>query len=174
MKLIYRSLSIILVLNTGIIFSQTNTNPKPPKEDDVTRLQSCDAFNSLEDGQPTPPGELEFRILPTFAYSKAESQIMGIEPELEYTPKSKSKFLENSQLLASFFLEHDGTDNSGQLNLGFNQRWIKDGGKKSSRPTIGTLLEINFPLPGLRNTPAFREGSKAGSFVKMTAVFANF
>ena len=174
MKSIYRNLFIVLVLNTGIIFSQTNNDKKEPKEDDVTRLQSCDAFNSLEDGQPTPPGELEFRVLPTFAFSKAESQIIGIEPEVEYTPKSKSKFLENSQLLASFFLEHDGTDNSGQLNLGFNERWIKDGGKKSLRPTIGTLLEINFPLPGLRNTPAFTEGSKAGSFVKMTAVLAKF
>lgn len=144
------------------------------KEDNVTRLQSCDAFNSLEDGQPTPPGYLEFRLLPTYAYSKAESQIMGIEPEVEYTPESKYAFLENAQVLASFFLEHDGTDNSGQLNLGYNQRWLKDAGKGKFRPTVGTLLEVNFPLPGLRNTTAFREGSKAGNFVKLTAVYAKF
>jgi hypothetical protein len=157
----------------GKSFSQKNDSIAP-KEDNVTRLQSCDAFNSLEDGQPTPPGFLEFRALPTFAYSRAESQIIGIEPELEFTPKSKCKFLENSQLLASFFLEHDGTDNSGQLNLGWNQRWIKDGGKDHFKPTIGTLLEVNFPLPGLRNTEPFINGSKAGSYVKITGVYAKF
>ena len=60
------------------------------------------------------------------------------------------------------------------MNLGWNQRRIKDGGKKSARPTIGNLFEVNFPLPGLRNTTPFINGSKAGSFVKMTAVFAKF
>ncbi|MEP6699880.1 MAG: hypothetical protein ABJA85_01130 [Bacteroidota bacterium] len=146
---------------------------KTDKEDPVTRLQSADAFNSLEDGQPTPPGYVEFRLLPTWAYSRAENNIFGIEPEIEYTPKG-GKFLENAQVLASFFLEHDGTDNSGQLNLGWNQRWIKDAGPDKFQPTFGTLVEINFPLPGLRNTTAFKEGSKAGSFVKITAVIAKF
>ena len=144
-----------------------------PKEDSVTYLQSADAFNSLEDGQPTPPGFLEFRVLPTYAYSRAENTIIGIEPELEYTPRGSS-FARNSQLLASFFLEHDGTDNSGQLNLGWNQRWVKDGGRRSSTPTFATLVEVNFPLPGLRNTEAFINGSKAGSFAKITGVFAKF
>lgn len=143
------------------------------KEDPVTRFQSADAFNSLEDGQPTPPGFLEFRILPTWAYSRAENNIFGIEPELEYTPRG-SKFLQNAQFLASFFLEHDGTDNSGQLNLGWNQRWVKDAGPNKATPTFGTLVEVNFPLPGLRNSPAFLEGSKAGSFVKITGVLAKF
>ena len=137
------------------------------KEDYVTRLQSADAFNTLEDGQPTPPGYVEFRALPTIAYSRAENYIIGIEPEIEFTPKG-GKFVENGQLLASFFLEHDGTDNSGQLNLGWNQRWVTDGGPGKFKPTLGTLVEVNFPLPGLRTTDAFLEGSKAGSFVKIT------
>ncbi len=145
-----------------------------PKEDNVTRLQSCDAFNSLEDGQPTPPGFLEFRALPTFAYSRAENQIIGIEPELEYTPRSKNKMLENAQLLASFFLEHDGTDNSGQLNLGWNERWVSDAGKGHAQPTLATLVEVNFPLPGLRTTEPFLNGSKAGNFLKITGVYAKF
>ena len=73
-------LFIFLVAATGNVFSQKTTDvPKKDtseaKEDDVTRLQSCDAFNSLEDGQPTPPGFLEFRMLPTYAYSKAEFSI---------------------------------------------------------------------------------------------------
>lgn len=95
MKSIYRYLLLFLVLHTGTVFLQnsTATDSSEPKEDNVTRLQSCDAFNSLEDGQPTPPRKLEVRVLPTFAYSKAESQIIGIEPELEFTPKSKSQFL---------------------------------------------------------------------------------
>lgn len=166
-----------ILFTTVSTFAQTDTesaNSKKEKEDDVTRTQSCDAFNSLEDGQPTPPGFVEFRLLPTFAYSKAEHQIIGVEPEVEYTPKSKSAFLENAQVLASFFLEHDGTDNSGQLNLGYNQRWIKDAGKGKFRPTIGTLLEVNFPLPGLKNTTPFIEGSKAGNFIKLTAVYAKY
>lgn len=143
------------------------------KEDGVTRLQSADAFNTLEDGQPTPPGLIEFRALPTLAYSRAETYIIGVEPEVEFTPKGNS-FVENGQLLASFFLEHDGTDNSGQLNLGWNQRWVTDGGPGKFKPTLGTLVEVNFPLPGLRNTDAFLEGSKAGSFVKITGVYAKF
>lgn len=173
----YITLLILFVFSSGKAFSQNSDikeDSLEAKEDNVTRLQSCDAFNSLEDGQPTPPGFLEFRILPTYAFSLAESQIIGVEPELEFTPKSKSKFLENSQVLASFFLEHDGTDNSGQLNLGWNQRWLKDGGKGTFKPTIGTLVEVNFPLPGLRTTPAFINGSKAGNFVKVTAVYAKF
>jgi hypothetical protein len=162
---------------SGIAFSQ-NSDVKEdalePKEDSVTLLQSCDAFNSLEDGQPTPPGFLEFRMLPTYAYSRAENVIAGIEPELEFTPSSRFKMIENSQLLASFFLEHDGTDNSGQLNLGWNQRWVTDGGRGKFKPTLATLVEVNFPLPGLRTTPAFINGSKAGNFVKITAVYAKF
>lgn len=100
-----------LLLTAVSSFAQTEeiSNSKKEKEDEVTRTQFCDAFNSLEDGQPTPPGYVEFRLLPTFAYSKAEHQIIGVEPEVEYTPKSKHAFLENAQLLASFFLEHDGT-----------------------------------------------------------------
>jgi hypothetical protein len=172
-------LLLLILFSVGNAFSQhlksdAKKDSSSIKEDNVTRLQSCDAFNSLEDGQPTPPGHVEFRMLPTYAFSRAENRIIGIEPEMEFTPRSKSKFIENSQVLASFFLEHDGTDNSGQLNLGWNQRWSKDGGKESWKPTIGTLVEANFPLPGLRNTNAFRNGSKAGNFVKITGVYAKF
>lgn len=170
----FKTKALLLIVLLAGSLQVKSQDSGAPKEDNVTRLQSCDAFNSLEDGQPTPPGFLEFRTLPTFAYSRAENQIIGIEPELEFTPKSKSKLIEQSQLLASFFLEHDGTDNSGQLNLGYNQRWCTDGGKGSMKPTLATLLEVNFPLPGLRNTNAFLEGSKAGNFVKITGVYAKF
>lgn len=166
---------LLWTLNASAQQPVNNTNTTAgPKEDNVTRLQSCDAFNSLEDGQPTPPGFLEFRLLPTYAYSRAENKIIGVEPELEYTPRSKNKLIENAQLLASFFLEHDGTDNSGQLNLGYNQRWVSDGGKGHAKPTLATLIEVNFPLPGLRNTEPFINGSKAGNFLKITGVYAKF
>ena len=36
------------------------------------------------------------------------------------------------------------------------------------------MLEVNFPLPYLRKTDAFLEGSKAGNFVKLTFVYAKF
>ena len=170
---------IVFIFSGALAFAQipdytSKADTLKGKEDIVTHLQSADAFNSLEDGQPTPPGFVEFRTLPTWAYSVAEQNIIGVEPELEFTPKSKSSFVLNSQLLASFFLEHDGTDNSGQLNLGWNERWVKDGGRKSLRPTLGTLVEVNFPLPILRNTTPFIEGSKAGNFVKVTGVVAKF
>jgi hypothetical protein len=116
------------------------------EEDPIALAQSVDSFNGLEDGQPTPPGHLEYRLAAGWDHGFGKDFGYEAEPELEYTPKSPTAFLENLQVLGAVELEGGGTEFEPSMNLGWMQRWLADGGPDSWVPTIAGLTELNMPL----------------------------
>lgn len=114
-----------------------------PGEDAVAERQSVDAFNSIEDGQPGAPGELELEFNIGYFTSSREEDAATLETELEYTLDG-SEFLRNTQLILSLPLElgNGGIDGNADITFGWQQRWIKEDGMV---PTIATLAEIRTP-----------------------------
>jgi hypothetical protein len=117
------------------------------EEDETARLQSVDSFSTLEDGQPTPPGHLEYRVTGGLARSVGGELQYNSEPELEFTPRGRP-FFENFQVLAAVELEGTSTELEPSVNVGWFQRWIVDPGATSWVPTVGTLTELNLPFTG--------------------------
>jgi hypothetical protein len=112
-------------------------------EDDVTARQSVDAYNSLEDGQPGDPGSFELQLETGWQTTSGEHDPFFWLMELQYNPDG-NEFLRNSQFTLGVPVELGlGTvDGNGDMDLGWQQRWVKETG---DMPTIATLAEMRFP-----------------------------
>lgn len=115
------------------------------ESDSLTERQSVDAFNSLEDGQPGAPGDLELEVNAGWQTSSRQHthDPFALLTELQYTPDG-SEFLRNMQLLLGVPVEMGlgGVDGNADVNLGWQQRWVKEQG---SMPTLSTLAEMRLP-----------------------------
>jgi len=143
------------------------------EEDDVVRDQSVDAYNDLEDAQPGPPGVVELLIRLGWGYVPAEGQTPNGDLEVLWTPGG-SDFLTNAQFLVAVTGEHDDIDNTFGLQFGWLQRWVKDGGRDSAVPSIGTLTEFFTPMPFVRNLDAFAPGATTGEYFRETLTVAKY
>lgn len=112
-------------------------------EDAVAARQSVDAFNSLEDGQPGAPGQLELEFNVGWQTTSDESDPVTFETELQYTLDGNA-FLRNTQLILGVPLElgNGDIDGNADLRFGWQQRWIKEEGLI---PTVATLAEVRVP-----------------------------
>lgn len=146
--------------------------PTPEAEDQVTTDQSVDAYSELEDAQAGPPKVLEERLFLTWGYVPAEGFTPSDELEVSYTPGGR--FGTHSELLVSQYFEHDDVDNTTAFNLGWNQRWVKDGGRKSWIPSIGTLTEYWLRTPGVIKGTHFAPGATQGDHIGETLTIAKY
>ncbi len=112
-------------------------------EDAVAARQSVNAFNSLEDGQPGAPGQLELQFNIGWQTTSDESDPVAFETELQYTLDGNA-FLRNTQLILGVPLElgNGDIDGNADLRFGWQQRWIKEEGLI---PTVATLAEVRIP-----------------------------
>lgn len=140
------------------------------EEDQVTTDQSVDAFSDLEDAQAGAPGKVEGRLRLTWGYVPAEGFTPADELEISYTPKT----LPHTEFLLAQYFEHDSVDNTSGILAGWNQRWVKDGGRHSWVPSVGTLTEYFTRTPYIHNLPAFAPGGTAGDYVSETLTVAKY
>ncbi len=112
-------------------------------DDLLTEHQSVDAFNSLEDGQPGQPGTLELQVQSGWTTTSGEHDPISLLTELQYNPDG-SEFLRNMQIVLGVPVEMGlgGVDGNADVELGWQQRWVKDNG---AMPTLATLAEIRLP-----------------------------
>lgn len=143
-------------------------------EDQVTTDQSIDAFNEMEDGQAGPPGVLEERVWLNYGYVPAEGPTPSDTFELSYTPNSKSNFVSHMEFDVAQYFEHDDVDNTTAIEFGIVNRWVKDGGKKSAVPSIGTLTEYWLRTPFVIQGDAFAPGATQGDHVGETLTIAKY
>jgi len=134
-------------------------------EDEVAARQSVDAYNSLEDGQPGDPGTLELQLEGGWVTATGEHDVFPFLAELQYNG-SGSEFLENTQFTLGVPVEMGigGVEGNGDLELGWQQRWIEDDG---TMPTIATLAEVRIPT-GYHSSGVDggrRQGPRAGNRV---------
>lgn len=142
---------------TGTASSDRLCHPSPemprslfwPK-DSVALAQEADTFTSLEDGQPAGPGDWEMQLQGgwgTWSNTHRHDPAL-LEPGLKYTPhrygQAGAQFLENMQLRMRmpFALGTGEVAQNGDLDFGWQQRWIKE---CSIWPTVSTLAEIRMP-----------------------------
>jgi hypothetical protein len=123
------------------------------EEDAVTRLQSVDAFNSLEDGQPGPPGQVEVILAAGADRGAGKELAFEAGPEVQYTPRGPGAFARHMALNGAIEFEADRHGEEHSLNLGWGQRWLANGQGGTWVPTIGGLTEVNLPL-----SPGFTPG----------------
>lgn len=145
----------------------------PPEgaEDEVSATQSVDGYTELEDAQAGRSGNLEERLWLTFGYVPAEGYTPSDTLELSYTGKGK---LRNTEFDAAQYFEHDSVDNSSGFELAWMQRWVKDGGRKSAIPSVGTLTEYYLRTPFLIQLPAFAPGATVGDHVSEILTVAKY
>lgn len=113
------------------------------REDALTERQSVDAFNSLEDGQPSLAGKMELQLQFGWKTTSGEHDPFEFSTELQYTPDG-NEFLRNMQLILGVPVEMGlgGVEGNADIDLGWQQRWVKEDGMM---PTISTLAEIRLP-----------------------------
>ena len=112
-------------------------------EDPVTKRQSVDTFISLEDGQPGAPCEQAIQLNAGWLTRSGERDVFTLNPEYQWTPGG-SDFLDNLQLTVGVPMELGlgAVDGNADLELGWQQRWVKDNG---TMPTLSTLVELRLP-----------------------------
>lgn len=119
-------------------------------KDSLALAQEIDTFASLEDGQPAGPGDWEMQLQGgwgTWSDTGRHDPAL-LEPGLKYTPHrygpTGAQFLENMQLRMRmpFVLGTGEVTQNGDLDFGWQQRWIKESGLW---PTFSTLAEIRMP-----------------------------
>jgi hypothetical protein len=119
-------------------------------KDAVALRQEIDTFTSLEDGQPAGPGDWELQLQSgwgTWSDLHLHDPTL-LEPAVKYTPHrygpTGAAFLENMQLRMRmpFILGDGDVTRNGDLDFGWQQRWIKERGLV---PTFSTLAEIRMP-----------------------------
>ncbi len=142
----------------------------PIEEDEVSKDQSVDAYSDLEDAQAGVPGALEARLRLTWGYVPAEGNTPSEEFELSYTPLA----LPSTEFLAAQYFEHDDVDNTSGFLLGWNQRWIKDGGRDSWVPSVGTLTEYFVRTPYISTLVDFAPGATSGDHIAETLTIAKY
>ncbi len=140
-------------------------------EDPVTKDQSIDAYDDLEDAQPGTPGHVEERLWLTWGYVPAEGYTPSDTLELSYTGKG---VLKNTEFDLAQYFEHDDVDNSTGILAGWMQRWVKDGGRHSLRPSIGTLAEYYLRTPYVITKPGYAPGASVGDHVELTLTVAKY
>ena len=140
-------------------------------EDEVTSEQSVDAYNSLEDAQPGPPGVFEQRLYLTWGYVPAEGNTPSETLEFSYTGKGH---LQNSEFLLAQYFEHDDVDNTTAFVGGWNQRWLRDAGRGHWLPSVGTLTEYWLRTPFLIQGDAFAPGATNGDHIGETLTIAKY
>ncbi len=144
--------------------------PEVGEEDQVVKDQSVDGFSDLEDGQAGPRGVWELRLRLTEGYVPAEGNTPNLEAEVSVTPKA----LPFSEFLLGTWFEHDDVDNTTVIRAGWNQRWVKDGGRHSWIPSIGTLTEYNLRTPYVTTLPAYAPGATQGDTLGETLTIAKY
>lgn len=112
-------------------------------EDPVTERQSVDAFNSIEDGQPGAPGEVELQFDLGWETTSHTHDPFTLHSEIKYTPDG-SDFLRNMklELSAPVDLGLGGVDGNADLIFGWKQRWVEE---HDWIPTLSTLAEVRIP-----------------------------
>lgn len=159
---------LLLIASRGALAA----DPTPPDdEDEVSADQSVDGYTELEDAQAGKPGNLEERLWLTWGYVPAEGYTPNDTLELSYTGKG---LLRNSEFDLAQYFEHDDVDNSSGFNFGWMQRWVKDGGRKSAIPSVGTLTEYYLRTPGLITLPAFAPGATVGDHISEILTVAKY
>lgn len=112
-------------------------------EDVLIEHQSIDAYCSLEDGTGGPPGEVALELNSGWLTRSGEPDEYPLSLELKWTPGG-NEFLDNTELAVGVPLELGvgAVKGNGDIELGWQQRWVKDNGMV---PTLGTLVEIRTP-----------------------------
>ncbi len=151
-------LPLALLLSTSAHAEESGAKAEAG-EDEVSVDQSVDGFTELEDAQPGAQGKIEERAWLTWGYVPAEGYTPNETLELSYTGKGRFR---NTEIDFAQYFEHDDVDNSSGFILGWMQRWVKDGGRKSPIPSVGTLTEYYLRTPGLIKLPAFGPGATVG------------
>ena len=165
------ALLLSLLVPTGRAALAADPAPADGEEDEVSATQSVDGYTELEDAQAGRSGNLEERAWLTFGYVPAEGYTPSDTLELSYTGRGR---LRNSELDLSQYFEHDSVDNTSGFTLGWMQRWVKDGGKGSLIPSVGTLTEYYLRTPGLIRLPAFAPGATVGDHVSEILTVAKY
>lgn len=140
-------------------------------EDEVSAQQSVDAFTELEDAQAGRPGAFEERLWLAWGYVPAEGNIPNDTLELSYTGEGMFK---NTELDLAQYFEHDDVDNSTAFIFGWMQRWVKDGGRDSVVPSVGTLTEYYLRTPFLIDLPDFAPGATVGDHIAEIVTIAKY
>jgi hypothetical protein len=129
------------------------------EEDIVNAEQSVDGFTELEDAEAGSPGNFEERAWFGMGYAPDEGAGPSETIELSYTGRG---LLQYSEFDFGEHLEHAGDESASGLVFGWMQRWVKDGGRKSAVPSVGTLTEYDLRTPGLSRMTGFAAGAEAG------------
>ena len=128
---------------TAVRTEERTTETVSTGEDDVAQRQSVDAYNSIEDGQPGAPWELEIHLVSGWQTREHEHDPVFLNPELDWT-LGGSEFLNNTQLILGVPLTLGFGDyvGNGDVTLGWQQRWVKE---DCNMPTLATLAEMRIP-----------------------------
>lgn len=117
-------------------------------KDAVALRQEVDTFGSLEDGQPAGPGDWEMQLESGWQTLSRRTDPMLLRPALKYTPHRYgdfgAAFLENMQLrlIMPFELGNGRVEPNGDLQFGWQQRWVAE---HDGIPSVSTLGEIRMP-----------------------------
>jgi hypothetical protein len=161
---------LALLLSAPAYAGANGEAPAVGEEDQVVTDQSVDGFSDLEDGQAGPRGVWELRLRLTEGYVPAEGNTPNIEAEVSVTPKP----LPFTEFLLATWFEHDDVDNTTVIRAGWNQRWVKDGGRHSWIPSIGTLTEYDLRTPYVTTLPAYAPGATQGDTISETLTIAKY
>jgi len=139
----------VKLLAAGLVVSLSGTSmaAQPqgdkPSADDVAQRQSMDSFTSLEDGQPSDPGELEFQLDLAWSTTSSESDPGFWVSQIKYTPDG-SDFLRNMKLAVTtpFEIGNGGIDGNGDAEFEWQQRWLAEDG---DAPTVATIFSLRVP-----------------------------
>ena len=140
-------------------------------EDEVSAEQSVDGYTELEDAQVGQSGKLEQRLWLSWGYVPSEGYTPSETLELSYTGKG---VLRNTELDLAQNFEHSADDSALGFEFGWMQRWVKDGGRTSLIPSVGTLTEYYLRTPGLGALPAFAAGAADGDHVAEILTIAKY
>jgi hypothetical protein len=112
-------------------------------EDVLSEHQSIDAFTSLEDGTPGPPGEVAPQVVGGWFTKSGEPDEYLLEFEFKWTPGG-NPFLDNTELavITPWELGANAVKGNGDIEFAWQQRWVKENGMV---PTLATLAEIRTP-----------------------------
>jgi hypothetical protein len=162
---------LAFLLSTPAHAADSAPAPAEGGEDAVSADQSVDGYTELEDAQAGQQGKLEERLWLTWGYVPAEGYTPSDTLELSYTGKG---VLGHTEFDFAQYFEHDDVDNSSGFLFGWMQRWVKDGGRKSAIPSIGTLTEYYLRTPGLIRLPGFAPGATVGDHVAEILTVAKY
>lgn len=137
---------------------------KPTAPDTLSQLQSMNAFNSLDDGQPGSYGRWTLEINVGRANMPDIVNSLETFTALEYTGES-TRFLRNIEIsLVVPIRFRPGSTKLGRPILAWQQRWVAD---TVAMMTVGSLLEYELQTQGEAGDAA---AAVSGILVKQVGV----